>query len=161
MCVCVRLCWPAWVWLCSNEHKFAFLQICVYGMCVTSGFVHGRSAAVPSASAGVCRSYNREGTPTQTAFRGTGYTTGGLNTVYTCIHTPHSRTSAHIVACLMSTRRYRCKNSDAYTHSRSVKQLSFSDVIKDGHGAILRTLCILFYFHRKPPALCFNTRYSQ
>lgn len=123
--------------------------MCIWHVCVTSGFVHGWSAAVPSASAGVCRSYDREGTPTQTAFRRTGYTTGGLNTrvcVYTCIHTPHSRTSAYTVACLMSTRRYTCKNSDVYTHSCSVKQLSVSDVIKDGHGAILGLYVYCFIF---------------
>lgn len=68
LCVCVIV----------YECKCAFLQICVYGACVRSGFVHGWSAVVPGAPAGVCRSYDRERTATQTAFRRTGYTAGGL-----------------------------------------------------------------------------------
>ena len=138
LCVCVCVCLGGCD--CSNECKFAFLQICVHGMCVTSGFVHGRSAAVPWASAGVCRSYDREGTPTPTAFRGTGYTTGGLKT---CVHT-HS-----VMKTLMRT------------HIVSVWNCCASVMFLKMGVKLFFRLCILLYFHRKPPALCFSTRYSQ
>ena len=37
------------------------------------------------------------------------------------------------------------ENSDAYTHSFSVKLLCFSDVFKDGREAILQTLYIALF----------------
>lgn len=56
------------------------------GMCVKSGFVYGRSAAVPHSHAGVCGCDDRERTPTETAFRRTGYTAGGVNMKGHCLY---------------------------------------------------------------------------
>lgn len=55
-------------------------NVCMAPLSVTPGLVHGRSAAVPRASAGVCGSNDGERAASQAAFRRTGYSTGGLNT---------------------------------------------------------------------------------
>lgn len=57
---------------------------CVYGVHVRSGCVHGRSAVVPRALTGVCRCDDGERTPTETAYRRTGHTPGGVNTHRVC-----------------------------------------------------------------------------
>lgn len=45
----------------------------------------------------------------------------------------------------MCTHTLCDENSDAYTHSFSVKLLCFSDVFKDGREAILQTLYIALF----------------
>lgn len=68
-----------WIYICIFANGY-----CVYGVHVSSGCVHGRSAVVPRAHTGVCWCDDRERTPTETAYRRTGHTPGGVNTHCVC-----------------------------------------------------------------------------
>ena len=77
----IHVCCCAWhVYTCIYiicEGIQSFLLINVFALWL--GFVHGRSAAVPGTPTGVCGPHDGEGTASQTAPRGVGYTTWRLN----------------------------------------------------------------------------------
>lgn len=87
---------------------------CVYGVHVRSGFVHGRSAVVPWAHAGVCWCDDRERTSTQAACRRTGYTPGRVNAHCLCFIIQFSEINFMYLMVLFSVNNHDSQICCAY-----------------------------------------------
>ena len=107
-CACLCMC----IYICIFANVF-----CVYGVHVRSGCVHGRSAVVPWAAAGVCWCDDRERTPTQAACRRTGYTPGGVNAHCLCFIIQFSENNFMYLMILFSVNNHDSKVCCSVVHN--------------------------------------------